>query len=86
MEDRSEGIRLALEELKNMQEILDDKEKKANIDDIRSILGHTVFSVTVLIEEFLKMKKKILEGIAEQKKLLTQGEPINKTDLPSIYS
>lgn len=86
MTDRSEGIRLALVELKNMQEVLDNKEKEVSIETIRSILGHVVFSITVLIEEFLQVRKKIDEGIAEQKKLLTQGEPINKTDLPSIYS
>ena len=52
-------IKQAVDELKNMQKDLDDKKVEMRIVDIRSILGHVVFCMTVLIEENSKVRKKL---------------------------
>lgn len=52
-------IKQAVDELKNMQEDLDDKEVELELADIRSILGHVVFCMIVLIEENTKVRKKL---------------------------
>jgi len=54
-----DNIKQAVEELKKMQKDLDDPEVELELVDIRSILGHTVFCLTVLIEENSKVRKKL---------------------------
>jgi len=52
-------IEQAVDELKKMQKVLDDKEIEVSPEDIRSILGHVTFCMIVLIEENTKVRKKL---------------------------
>ena len=52
-------IEQAVDELKKMQKVLDDKETEVVLEDIRSILGHVTFCMIVLIEENTKVRKKL---------------------------
>lgn len=52
-------IEQAVDELKKMQKVLDDKENEIELADIRSILGHVTFCMIVLIEENTKARKKL---------------------------
>jgi len=52
-------IEQAVDELKKMQKVLDDKEIEISHEDIRSILGHVTFCLIVLIEENTKVRKKL---------------------------
>lgn len=53
------GIEKAVDELKRMQETLDDKEEEIEPEAIRNILGHVVFCLIVLIEENTKVRNKL---------------------------
>jgi len=61
-------IKKAVTELKKFQEAIDDPKRELNLDEIRAILGHVVFSLVILIEENMKVTdrmKKIIEPITK---------------------
>ena len=55
----------AINELKEMQKVLDDKENEMEIAEIRNILGHVVFSLVILIEENTKVRNKFEKTFTE---------------------
>jgi len=75
-------IKKAVVELKKFQEAIDDPKREMNLDEIRAILGHVVFSLVILIEENMKVTdrmKKIIEPIT--KNINNRG-----STLDNIYS
>lgn len=75
-------IENAVAELKKFQEAIDDSKREMNLDEIRAILGHVVFSLVILIEENMKVTdrmKKIIDPIT--KNINNRG-----STLDNIYS